>query len=373
MVTTMNNQSVIQEFLKWKRVTNHSKRENISEKTIRQYRNVLESYDKSLGKPFKQATQQDILHHLEGYKTKSQNVIIILLRDFYRWHYDLDDNDPLPDCIRKMKPRTVQMDDLEYAERVITPNEYNLLLEYCDKPMQRALLETLWVTGGRKEEIQTLRVGDVSYDGKFTRIKIRVSKTTSREVIHPARAEHLLKWRETLCPFKDEPDKPLFVSKWGGELKQISIDYAWTMLESVCKKAKLGRTVKPHDFRHSCATRMLKEGVPPTHVQTLLGWSKGSQMIKLYDHNGIADYQDWVNRKQRDTKPTYELLQKQKEELESKHEKQLKILNERLRVSEENITQILESLEPYKQELANIVRNRAIGSAKLVLENAEKH
>ena len=38
----------------------------------------------------------------------------------------------------------------------------------------------------------------------------------------------------------------------------------------------------PHAFRHLCATRLLGEGLNESHIRTLLGWSKSSQMLSRY-------------------------------------------------------------------------------------------
>jgi integrase len=237
-------------------------------------------------------TKEDIEDQLDGYKQTTKNQNIIVLRDFFRWLYDLEDGEPLPPCIKNIKPRAIEIDDVKYAERVVTPNEYASLLEHCNKPMHRALIEALWVSGGRKDEIQPLRVGDVSYDGNVTRILIRNSKTQSREIIHPGRAENLLKWTETLCPFVGQKDKPLFVSKLGGDYRQIHDRFAWDLLDDLCRRIPM-RHIKPHDIRHTCATNYLKNGVPDTHVKTLMGWKKNSSMLRVYDHNGIKDYEAW--------------------------------------------------------------------------------
>jgi site-specific recombinase XerD len=369
----VDNKTVIEKFLKHKQACNNSKREEgISKKSLHLYQVSLEYLAADLKKPFKQATEDDILSHLEKYKQRTKNRHIILFRDFYRWLYNLDEGEKLPDCIRKIKPRTIDIDDMKYAEKIITPEEYHLLLDHCNKPMQKAILEALWSFGARKEEIEMMRVGDVSYDGKDTKAVLRVSKTETREVIIENRAEHLLKWVESLCPYYGQKDKPLFVVKWGGEYKQIGLNYAWDLLDDLCTKAKM-RHIKPHDFRHTCTTNHLKNGTPETHIKTLMGWKKNSNMLRVYDHNKIKDYKEWLDRKRSQTKPTYELLAKQKEELETSHEKQLQALNERLKRNEDSMSQLLEAIEFNKEELVNLVRNKAIGAAQTVLKNPEKH
>jgi integrase len=376
-VIKLENQTLIEKYLKDKQsFNNNSKREKgISEQTLIVYRRTLMSFDKSINKPFEQTTQDDILNHLQNYKPRTRNFHIVLLREFYRHIFNLEDTDPLPNCIRKIKPRTIEIDEIKYREKVVTPEEYNLLLENCVNPMWKAILEAYWCIGSRKMGVQMMLVKDVSYDGSCTHITIREDKTQPREVIYPDRCENLLKWKETLCPNRNNPDAPLFVvhkKKDGEHYEQIKSNYAYDMLMRLCEKAGL-RHIKPHDLRHSCATRMLKEGTPTTHVCQTLGWRKNTNMLKVYDHNNVKDYEDWLNRKERTLKPTYELLAKQKEELQTVHGKEIQTLNERLKRTEDSMSQILEAIELNKHELVNLVKNQALASAKTVLDNAGKH
>jgi site-specific recombinase XerD len=340
-----DNQLVIEEFLKHKENNNKSRREQISPRTMNGYRRDLEGLIKTVNnKPFKDITQEDIESYLKGYKLSTKNHCILFFRDFFRWLYNLDEGDRLPDVVRKLKAKKVEVDDMAYSERVITPEEYNAVLEGCNKPMHKALFEALWITGARKEEIQTLRVGDVSYDGHYTSIKIRVSKTQSREVIYPNRAEHLLKWRESLSPVRDNPNEPLFQTRYGNGYRPIDSGYTWDILNTVCQRMKL-RHIKVHDFRHTRATMLLKEGTPETHVKTLLGWTKNSSMLRVYDHNKIKDYKDWMDRKNRNIKPTYELLERQKKDLETKHEREIKELQEKIALLGQQFTDLVKGVD----------------------------
>lgn len=316
------NQEAIEAYLKYKQRSNRSRREEgITQGTLHNKRNYLEVLSQSLkNKPFKQATEEDILDHLDGYKQSSKNSQITVFRDFYRWLYKLEPEDRLPDCIRKIKPRSFDKDPVKAAEEVVSDEEYTMLLENASKPIHRAIIEALYVTGCRVDEIQSALVGDVVFDGTYTRVLVRESKTKTREVIYPGRAEHLLKWSETLCPYVGEKGMPLFAVKRGD--KRVNKGYAWEFLNDLTRRIGM-RHLKNHQFRHTRASRMLADGVPETHIKTLLGWSKDSQMLRVYDHNGIHQVEDHFNKRSTNVKPTYPLLQKQKEELEQQHAKKI--------------------------------------------------
>ena len=331
MDVQMDNQAIIEAYLKYKQMNNNSRREDgISKGTLKNKRNCLQPLSNSMNhKSFKETTREDIENYLmtgqkkNEYKQSSKNSKIPILRDFYRWLFDLEEYDPLPDCIRKIKPRFFEKDPIKEAEKVISPEEYAILMENASKPIHRAILEAFWITGGRKEEIQTIRVGDVTFDGKYTRVIVRISKTKSREVIYPGRAEHLLKWSETLCPYVGQKNMPLFVVNHAGKgYTHINRSYAWDVVNSLAKKVGI-KHINVHAFRHTRASKLLADGVPETNIKTLMGWSKSSQMLKIYDHNGIKEVEEHFNERNTRVKPTYDLLEKQKQELETKHEQEI--------------------------------------------------
>jgi len=369
---------MIEQFLKHKQVNNYSTREPISPRTIKQYRMGLNYLSDDIKKPFKEATQKDIENHLGKYAQRTRNQRITMFHNFYRWVNDLDENDPLPKCVRGLRVKHVQIDEIAYRERLVSEEEYNLIIEHAKQPVERAVIETLWVSGARKDELGNMLVGDVIFDGKNTKITLRVSKTKPRVVIHPGRAEHLLKWVETLAPNRNKTGLPLFTTIYNGKVVKIHDVYAWRVLERICKRASL-RHIKPHDLRHTTCTRLLRNGVPETFVKNQLGFSKDSVMLSVYDHNDEAGYENYLNGKGNEAQPTYQLLKQQKQTLELEHGKELQLLNERLKLSEEvqrhteeNIKEIIESLEPYKAVINAEMRKRMIGSDKPELRNPEK-
>lgn len=347
----VENQTIIEKFLKHKQEFSRSKREDgITKESLQRYRSALTLLSNNLNKPFKEATQQDILNHLSEYKQRTKNFRITLFREFYQWLFNLEDTDPLPDCIRKVKIRTIEIDEIKYREKIVTETEYNLLMDNCTKPMYKAIIEALWCFGSRKNGIRSLLVKDVTFDGVFTKIVIREDKTQPREVVYKGRCEHLLKWKESLCPLRDDPNAPLFVSRknpgdFNEHYEQVCEDYIYDMLKRMCERSGL-RQIKPHDFRHTCATRLLKDGVPTTHVCSQLGWKKNTAMVKVYDHNSVKDYQDYLMKKSQgnDVKPTYELLEKQKKDLEGKYQKQVSSLQDQMKEMRDDMEKLMRKI-----------------------------
>jgi len=349
----MENNELIEKYFEFKRTTNKSRKGIISENTLKLYEMNLSFLIKELkGRSFKEATEQDILNIIKGKKPATKNSRLITYRDFYRWLYKLDEHQPLPKFIRRLKPGKIRCDDIEYREKVISENDYEKLLNYAKDPMQKAILEAFWITGGRRMAVQTIKSDGVWYDGEFTHVILWTSKSIAREVIYENRAEHLLLWSESLQPFKGKKGKPLFVVRKKGidreEYKQINDQYTYVFLNRLAKRAGINRKMTAHDFRHSRCTKMLKDGVPETHVKTLLGFEKNTAMLRIYDHNKLKDYEEWLEDKKQGSKPTYQLLEKQKKTLEEKHEKEISNLQQEMQKIR---TELLEVKMKQVQEL----------------------
>jgi len=330
----MTNKKAIKDFLNFKKITNKSRKGKIREATLKKYEVDLTRVSKFINKDFKKATEKDILDFLKVYQQATRNGFITELRCFYRYLYNLEENERLPDCIRRIKTSIIKKDDIKYRERVINIEEYDKLLKYANQPIHKAIIETLWITGGRRNAIQSIKSDGVFYDGEFTHVILSESKTETREFIHEDRAEHLLLWVEEMQPFKGKEGKPLFAVKVKGtkdEFKQVNQKYANKFLKRICKKIPdIKRKITPHDFRHTKCTNMLKEGIPETHVKTLLGFTKNTDMLKIYDHNRLKDYEEWLKDRKKETKPLYETLEKKNEILEEKYQKEIDYLKEQM-------------------------------------------
>ena len=322
----------------------YKENKNISLSSLELYKSYLDVLDRTLNKLFKEAKEEDILSFLRNYKTaKSKNGKISLLKQFYRYIYGLDKYDKLPECIRRIERAIERFDEMKYRERVITEEEYNSMLLCCNNPQQKTIIETLYNFGVRRSEMLSIRLKDVKYDGENTKIKVRESKTETREAIYKGRSKHLLEWTETLFPYKDEPDKYVFFSSKSPD-KHYTPENINHMVRKLGKDAGIKRRIKPHDFRHMSITNLRKEGVPDTHIKTNTGLTKDSKQIGTYDHNKLRDYEEWLRKRKKESKPTYDLLEGEKRKLEEDFKIQLEeqrkkssFLEKRLRNLEEFI------------------------------------
>ncbi|MCJ7570587.1 MAG: tyrosine-type recombinase/integrase, partial [Candidatus Thermoplasmatota archaeon] len=272
------------------------------------------------GKDPKKLTTEDLTNFLEGYKHGTQVNLIIILKPFYRWLFNVEENSDLPDFIKKLKRKNTKINETEYRERVVTAEEFDKMIECAPGPIYRAIIDTLYHFGVRISELLSMESQDVKYDGEITTITVRDSKSIPRDVDYKGRCEHLLKWAETLQPNKNQKGKPM----WTGKIKdQLRRQTVWCNIVATAKKAGITRQITNHDFRHTSVTNDRNNGIPLTHIETKHGYAHRTPMMGRYDHNKTADYKAWLKQKKGETEVTYETLKKQKEQLQ--HQKDIEI------------------------------------------------
>jgi integrase/recombinase XerD len=130
----------------------------------------------------------------------------------------------------------------------------------------RALLETLYATGGRASEVVGLRREDLHLDRAFCKCVGKGNKQRIVPLNPPAVA--------ALTAYLDEPrpgagDAPwVFVSRGG---KKLSREMLWVLVKKYSRRTALPGKVSPHTLRHSFATHLLAGGADLRAVQEMLG------------------------------------------------------------------------------------------------------
>jgi len=135
----------------------------------------------------------------------------------------------------------------------------------------RALLESAYATGMRREELAKLDLFDVDLERGTVRV---IGKGRKERVLPLTKAA--VKWlthymrtvREKLLASRlDEP--ALWIDRWG---KRLDGQALHTMVKAHARRAGL-KGVTVHALRRACATHLLENGAHPIQVQTLLGHS----------------------------------------------------------------------------------------------------
>ena len=146
----------------------------------------------------------------------------------------------------------------------------------------RAILETFYSSGIRRQELCNLNLGDVDYDRELVRIE---QGKGHKDRFSPI-GERALRWiekyladvRPRLLPSMNEP--ALFLNTQGN---RISPGRLGSQVGDTIRKADIGKKGSCHLFRHTFATLLLENGCDVRHVQAMLGHAK-LETTALYTH-----------------------------------------------------------------------------------------
>lgn len=332
---------------------------NLSENTHKGQFPVIKKLGEHLDKPFKEANKQDIIEFLNRYKLgNSRDIAFSVIRIFYKWLFDYEEGDKLPECIRGIKFSSSKLrnrlEDIDYKDKVISEEDYQKLLNACTNLRDKAILETLWYFGVRKGELVSINANDIEDHGKYIQITIRESKTKKRRPPTTEFPQFLLEFYQT-HPFKDQKNKPFFYSRNRNkkhDMKRLNGKSVNKLLNTLCKYANIKRKICPHDFRHTAISRDRLNKMPVTLIEEKYGLTKGSKQIAVYDHNGSNELIDYLTK----TNPnlerpeTTEKIKRERDEL-LKVKKELKGFKEKIK----SLTETNESLNSRMQELQSMI------------------
>lgn len=170
--------------------------------------------------------------------------------------------------------------------RVFGRDEVDRILQASDTATIKglrdiAILELLYAAGLRVSELTGLDIADIDFGDR--RIKIVGKGGKERLVFFTPPADQALRVylriaRPKLLAGDDCP--ALFLGLRGRRISARSVEY---LLESISRRAGLGRRASPHMMRHSFATHMLEEGADLRTIQELLGHADLSS-TQVYTH-----------------------------------------------------------------------------------------
>jgi len=146
----------------------------------------------------------------------------------------------------------------------------------------RAMLETLYGSGLRVSELNSLRISQVYPTEGFLRIRGKGDKERLVPAGGPALdwIERYLRRVRRHQRVKPGHDDILFLNQRGGRLSRVSI---FNLVKETAALAGINQSVSPHTFRHSFATHLLEGGADLRAVQEMLG-HESITTTELYLH-----------------------------------------------------------------------------------------
>ena len=150
----------------------------------------------------------------------------------------------------------------------------------------RAVLELLYATGIRNEELRNLSLQEVDRESG----QIQVTGKGSKERVVPAgriALNWLQRYLEEVRPLLAKGAGPPFVFLTSNGNRLGALDLI-NIVRRACRRAGLPPEVTPHALRHTCATHLLRAGADIRVIQALLGHSSLSS-TQIYTRVEITD------------------------------------------------------------------------------------
>lgn len=193
--------------------------------------------------------------------------------------------DPSANIPRPKKPRRLPRNvmDTNDVERILDLPNIKSLRGFRD----RTILEVLYSTALRREEIANLELGDIDTDGGY--VFVREGKGGKDRVVPLGKSACDIVKSYLIGAHPHWPNaaktKRLFLNRWG---RGMSPNAVWAVVRKYAKAAQLDKPVATHSFRHACATHMLRNGAPIRQLQEMLGHDS-LESTQIYTHVTIND------------------------------------------------------------------------------------
>lgn len=150
------------------------------------------------------------------------------------------------------------------------------------------IVRVLADTGLRVGELTGLRVSDIVSRETHPFLKVRGKGDRERLVpLTPTLHRRLVRYAERQRPADAASDR-LFLARRRsvrtGDYEPLTESGVQQLVRELGERARIGKRVHPHVFRHSAATHMLRRGMNPLLVAQVLGHSSLAMIQNVYAH-----------------------------------------------------------------------------------------
>jgi integrase/recombinase XerD len=199
--------------------------------------------------------------------------------------------------VSKDKPqprRTIAVKATKKLPRILTVTETQAILDACVHLRDRFLCALLWDTGVRIGEALGLRHEDIAAAEREITVVPRVndngarSKSREQRTI-PVSAQIIRLWGDYLHSEYRELDSDYVFVNLFAEPRGQALSYPAVYDLVLRLRKRTGIDFDPHWWRHTAATRMLRDGVPIEVVSKLLGHTSVTTTMSIYGHLTAED------------------------------------------------------------------------------------
>ena len=245
-----------------------------SDATIERYKYVLTKVLTFVNKPIKDVTEGDLNTFIEVYKhiTHVSNCTLegirLVISSFFTWNHERGyiPKNPSRGVDPIKVPKTIK--------KAYSDEELEKIKTACKTIRDKAIVEFLYTTGVRISEMVALNISDVKIDDKSIIVYGKGAK--EREVYM---TDVSLMYLSAYLYQRKDGNEALFVDN-KAPFGRLSAAGVRSMLKSIGKRTGITK-VHPHRFRTTCATNLLRKGMPIEEVSQILGHEK-LDTTKLY-------------------------------------------------------------------------------------------
>ena len=190
----------------------------------------------------------------------------------------------------------------------LTTSEVDDLLsvhnEKTDKGLRdKAIFELMYSSGLRVTELCSIKVEDISFEGKYLRI-FGKGKRERIVPINESALDILRRYIHTsrVILVKGKSTNELFLNFRGDKFSRVGI---WKIFKEAMRKSGIEKNVHPHTLRHSFATHLIQHGADLRSVQRMLGHSDITT-TEIYTHVDASHLKKQIDKHPKHSKHTRE-------------------------------------------------------------------
>lgn len=250
------------------------KLEGLAENTLIGYKIELNLFAREINKTVNNITASDIRLYLSKCNHLENSTIakkVSNIHEFFTWLFEEDmiDKNPTtkikPPKFNKRNPKYLNVDELE------------MLREACVTLRERSIVEVLYATGTRLNELRNMDIKDI--DKHEYSAKVIGKGNKEREVFFSKKSiYHLEKYLES----RNDDCESLFVTQ-RKPYRKMSGRAIQDEIKRIKSRSKIEKKVTPHVLRHTLATLSLNNNMDIAVLSSILGHENIST-TQIYAH-----------------------------------------------------------------------------------------
>ncbi|MFH1630702.1 MAG: tyrosine-type recombinase/integrase [Candidatus Aenigmatarchaeota archaeon] len=257
---------------------------------------------KNLDKDFMDCTKEDITKVLgviqkQKWSDKTKRNHKVAVKKLWRIIFDMEKKGVYPPAVDWFET-TITQQEKKLPDEILTEDDLLKLLNSCECDRDKAFIYLAYETGARIGELLNIKIKNIKFENERAYVML-TGKTGMRRIPIHASIPSLRDYLNNHV-LRDDPDSSLFLMRRtiGKDYTRIPLSYngARKLIRDIAKLAKVKKAVNPHAFRHACATRLFKLGVPEPQVRIYMGWTDASRMTAIYAHLSCRDLESIIDK-----------------------------------------------------------------------------